>query len=203
MGWTYSKYFFVHMYIFLHVLFWAWARVQGFWFRISLEFKRKDSRRNRGANWERTKNQNSKEAVITKVTKQFWEKIWFSTFSKNQKYGSFHGHCYWPSKPTCLQPTHYNPRTILPSGLLWTVKEIKLELLWSYLLNMMRIHIVNVLNIFVKIIQGYFQMTSFHKTIRFIYFFQCAKKSENEPEIQRFTSGVLPLFALRQILMYV
>ena len=46
-------------------------------------------------------------------------------------------------------------------------------------------------------------MTSFHKTIRFIYFFQCAKKSENEPAIQRFTSGVLPLFALRQILMYV
>ena len=51
-----------HMYVF-------W--VSGFWFRISLEFKRKDSRRNRGANWERTKNQNSKEAVITRVTKQF------------------------------------------------------------------------------------------------------------------------------------
>ena len=51
-----------HMYVF-------W--VSGFCFRISLEFKRKDSRRNRGANWERTKNQNSKEAVITRVTKQF------------------------------------------------------------------------------------------------------------------------------------
>ena len=43
---------------------------QGLWFRISLEFKRKDSRRNRRANWERTKYQNSKEAVITRVTTQ-------------------------------------------------------------------------------------------------------------------------------------
>ena len=34
-------------------------------FRISLEFKREDSRRNRETNWERTKNQNSKEAVIS------------------------------------------------------------------------------------------------------------------------------------------
>ena len=155
------------MYFFSHVRFWTW--VSGFWFRISLEFKRKDSRRNRGANWERTKNQNSKEAVITKVTKQFWENMVFSIFSKNQKYGFFHGHCYWPQKPTSLEPTHYNPRTILQSDLLWTVKEIKLELLWSYLLNMTRIRIVNVLNIFVKIIQEYFQMTSFHKFVLFTF----------------------------------
>ena len=74
-----------HMYVF-------W--VSGFCFRISLEFKRKDSRRNRGANWERTKNQNSKEAVITRVTKQFWEKNMVSSifFFQNRKYGSFHGH---------------------------------------------------------------------------------------------------------------
>ena len=84
---------FCRMYVLYNVRLWTRVWVSGFWFRISLEFKRKDSRRNRGANWERTKNQNSKEAVITRVTKQFWEKNMVSSiFFQNRKYGSFHFH---------------------------------------------------------------------------------------------------------------
>ena len=76
---------------------------QGLWFRISLEFKRKDSRRNRRANWERTKYQNSKEAVITRVTIQFWQKIWFPPFSEKPNLRFF-------SRSMSENPQFLNPR---------------------------------------------------------------------------------------------
>ena len=88
------------------------------------------------------------------------------------------------SKPTVFEPVQF--ATYAQSyccTLCEPYKEIKLELLWNYLPNMTRIHIVNVSNIFVKIIQGYFQITSFRKTIHIIYpfvflfnFMRCEEK---------------------------
>ena len=112
-------------------------------------------------------NQNSKEAVITRVTIQFWQKIWFPPFFVKPKIRLF-------SRSLSENPQFLNPRIATYAQsycrtFCESYKEIKLELLWNYLPNMTRIHIVNVSNIFVKIIQGYFQMTSFRKTIHIIY----------------------------------